>query len=144
LIISRSNRKGNTEYILDSINKNIEISELILLKEKNIEYCHGCLACHKIDYCVIKDDINEIIDKIIKANLIIFGVPNYFDNVSGLFKNFMDRLHPLYKSSRVANKKTIFVYVGGGNEIGTKEELHHSISGFVKYLKLDIIKEYSF
>lgn len=144
LLISGSNRKGNTQYILETINKNIKESKMILLKDKNIEYCKGCLACHKINYCVINDDINEIIDKIIDSDLIIFGVPNYFDNVSGLFKNFIDRLHPLYKSELVANKKTIFIYVGGGGEEGTKEELHYSISGFVKYLKLDVIKEYSF
>ena len=96
LLISGSNRKGNTDYILNRLNKNIVNSEVILLKNKNIEYCKGCLACHRIDRCVIKDDINSIIDKLIESELIVFGVPNYFDNVSGLFKNFMDRLHPLY------------------------------------------------
>ncbi len=76
--------------------------------------------------------------------MIIFGIPNYFDNVSGLFKNFMDRLHPLYKSGLIANKKVVFVYVGGGEEEGTKIELHNSVAGFVKYLKLCVIAEYSF
>lgn len=144
LLISGSNRIGNTNYILKMINENIENSELILLKEKNIEYCKGCLACHNIEYCVLDDDINEIISKIIDSDLIIFGVPNYFDNVSGLFKNFMDRLHPLYKSELIANKKIIFIYVGGGNEEGTKTELHNSVRGFIKYLKVNLIKEYSF
>ncbi len=144
LLISGSNRIGNTNYILKMINENIENSELILLKEKNIEYCKGCLACHNIEYCVLDDDINEIISKIIDSDLIIFGVPNYFDNVSGLFKNFMDRLHPLYKSELIVNKKIIFIYVGGGNEEGTKTELHNSVSGFIKYLKVNLIKEYSF
>lgn len=144
LLISGSNRIGNTNYILKMINENIENSELILLKEKNIEYCKGCLACHNIEYCVLDDDINEIISKIIDSDLIIFGVPNYFDNVSGLFKNFMDRLHPLYKSELIANKKIIFIYVGGGDEKGTKTELHNSVSGFIKYLKVNLIKEYSF
>lgn len=144
LLISGSNRMGNTNYILKMIKENIEDSELILLKEKNIEYCKGCLACHKIARCVINDDINEIITKIIDSDFIIFGVPNYFDNVSGLFKNFMDRLHPLYKSQLIANKKIIFIYVGGGGEEGTKTELHQSVNGFIKYLKLNLIKEYSF
>jgi len=144
LLINGSNRIGNTNYILKNINENIKNSELVSLKEKNIEYCRGCLACHKIDRCVINDDINEIITKIIDSDLIIFGVPNYFDNVSGLFKNFMDRLHPLYKSELIADKKIIFIYVGGGGEDGTMTELHQSVSGFIKYLKLNLIKEYSF
>ena len=144
LLINGSNRIGNTNYILEKINEKIDGSELIVLREKNLEYCRGCLACHKIDHCIINDDINSIIKKIIESDLIVFGVPNYFDNVSGLFKNFMDRLHPLYKSELAVNKKVIFIYVGGGNEDGTMEELHQSTNGFVKYLKLNLIKEYSF
>lgn len=144
LIISGSNRKGNTEYILNRINEEIDNGELIILKDKNIEYCKGCLACHHIDRCVIKDDINTIIDKIVDSELVIFGVPNYFDNVSGLFKNFMDRLHPLYKSEQAKNKKVVFIYVGGGGEAGTQEELHQAVKGFAKYLILDIKKEFSF
>ena len=128
LLISGSNRKGNTQSILEIIDKNRQNTQMLLLKDKNIEYCKGCLACHKMIDCVIKDDMKEIIEKMIASDLIIFGVPNYFDNVSGL----------------LANKKVIFIYVGGGNENGTKEELHHSIRGFVKYLKLNVIKEYSF
>ena len=144
LLISWSNRKGNTDYILNRLNEYIDNSDIILLKNRNIEYCKGCLACHHINRCVIKDDINPIIDKLIESELIVFGVPNYFDNVSGLFKNFMDRLHPLYKSKQLKDKKVIYVYVGGGEENGTKEELHQAIKGFSKYLSLDIKNEFSF
>lgn len=144
ILISGSNRRGNTEWILNRLNEQIEDSELILLKNNNIEYCKGCLACHHIDRCVIKDDINSIIDKLVESKLIIFGIPNYFDNVTGLFKNFMDRLHPLYKSKQLKDKKVIFIFVGGGEENGTKEELHYAIKGFSKYLMLDIKKEFSF
>lgn len=144
ILISGSKRKGNTEYILNRLNEQIENSELILLKNKNIEYCKGCLACHNIDRCVIKDDINSIINQLIESEMIIFGVPNYFDNVSGLFKNFMDRLHPLYKSEQLKNKKVVFIFVGGGDEEGTKKELHQAIKGFSKYLSLDVKDEFSF
>ena len=144
LLVSGSNRKGNVEYILKYLNERIVNSELILLRTKSISYCKGCLACHQTSHCIINDEMSEIIAKIIECDFIIFGVPNYFDNVSGLFKNFIDRLHPLYKSELIVNKKVIFVYVGGGNEEGTMKELHQSVKGFVKYLKMDVIKEYSF
>jgi len=144
LLISGSNRNGNTNYLLKQIEQRIDNTELILLSKCNIEYCKGCLACHKIDKCVIKDDINEIINKIKETDLIIFGVPNYFDNVSGLFKNFMDRLHPLYKSELIKNKKVIFIFTGGGGEDGTLEEMQKSVRGLIKYLKLNVLKNYSY
>lgn len=144
LLVSGSNRKGNVEYILKYLNERIVNSELILLRNKSISYCKGCLACHQTPHCIINDEMSEIIAKIIECDFIIFGVPNYFDNVSGLFKNFIDRLHPLYKSKLIANKKVIFIYVGGGNPEGTKISLHDGVLGFIKYLKLNVIKEYSF
>lgn len=144
LLISGNNRNGNINYLLKQIEKQIGNSELVLLSNCNIEYCKGCLACHKVSNCVIKDDMQEIINKVINADFIIFGVPNYFDNVSGLFKNFIDRLHPLYKGELIKNKRVIFIYTAGGNEIGTQEEMHKAVEGTVKYLKLDLIKEYSY
>lgn len=143
VLISGSNRAGNTEYLLSRIKQELDNSNLILLKDKKIEYCRGCLACHSKERCVIKDDVNEIIENLMDSPLIIFGVPNYFDNVSGLFKNFIDRLHPLYRSEKLKNKKVIFIYVGGGNADGTRRKLHQSIEGLIKYLNLDIQEEFS-
>lgn len=143
LLISGSNRKGNTEYILKKIQERIKESQLILLKNKHIDFCYGCLACHQKPTCVIKDDMLEVINQMLIADIIVFGIPNYFDNVTGLFKNFIDRLHPLYKSKQLKNKKVVFIYVGGGKKSGTKESLHQGISGMLKYLELDLKQEYS-
>lgn len=142
LLISGSNRNGNTNYILNEIKKNIENAEIILLSECNIEYCKGCLACHKTNKCFIKDDMKEIIEKIIEADFIIFGVPNYFDNVTGLFKNFLDRLHPAYKAELLKNKKVIYIFTAGGKVEGTREEMRKSVAGITKYLKWDVVKDY--
>lgn len=88
--------------------------------------------------------MEKIINKIINADLVIFGVPNYFDNVTGLFKNFMDRLHPLYKNEVIKDKKVIFIFTGGGKEDGTKEEMDKAVYGLIKYLKLNVIQEYTY
>ena len=144
LLISGSNRNGNTNYLLRQIEQATDNSEIILLNKCNIEYCKGCLACHKIDKCVIQDDMKEIIIKIKEADLIIFGVPNYFDNVTGLFKNFMDRLHPLYKSESIRDKSVVYIFTGGGEEEGTREEMEKAVYGLNKYLKLNVLKNYSY
>lgn len=144
VLISGSNRNGNTEYILSKIQKQFINSELILLRKQDIAFCKGCLACHQSPNCILEDDMRIIIKKMKEAELIVFGIPNYFDNVSGLFKNFIDRLHPLYKSGELKNKKVIFIFVGGGKKEGTLSSLHQSVKGLIKYLKLDVEKEFSF
>ena len=144
LLISGSNRNGNTNYLLSQIEKETDNSEIILLNNCNIKYCKGCLVCHRIDKCIIQDDMQKIISKMKEADLIIFGVPNYFDNVTGLFKNFMDRLHPLYKNESIRNKSVIYIFTGGGKEDGTREEMEKAVYGLNRYLKLNVLKNYSY
>jgi multimeric flavodoxin WrbA len=58
--------------------------------------CLGCLACEaggndRRGICKIKDDMNAIYPKLVEADCLVFGTPVYFDLLSGLLKNFMDR-----------------------------------------------------
>lgn len=146
LFISGSPRNGNTNFLLSNIYEAIDTphKELILLKDKDIKFCKGCLACHSRPKCAINDDMENILTKMIKADLFVIGTPNYFENISGMMKNFIDRCHPLYKNKLLKDKKIIFVFVGGGESKGTKKFLNFSIFGFVKHLKLNLIGSYAF
>ena len=64
--------------------------------------------------------------------------------MSGFFKNFIDRLHYMYKKEIIDNKKIIFIYTGAGNKKLTMEELTQATYYVEEYLKLDVIKRYSF
>lgn len=146
LFISGSMRKGNTEHILSKIYESIDsdYKELILLKDKNIKFCKGCLTCYTKPGCTIKDDMESILPKILESDVLVLGTPNYYENVSGLMKNFMDRCHPFYEHELIRNKKLILVYVGGGGKNGTKKLLDLAFFGFIKHLKLNLIASYSF
>lgn len=145
LLISGSPRKGNTEFLLSSIFEKLGgEKELVLLRDKKIQHCLGCLACHNTPDCVIKDDMSEILSKVLVAQTIIIGTPNYFGNVSGLLKDFIDRLHPFYKAESLKGKKLILIMVGGGSTESSKKYLADTLGGFVKYLKFDLIGSYCF
>lgn len=146
LFISGSMRKGNTEHILLKIYESInsDSKELIFLKDKNIKFCKGCLTCYARPDCTIKDDMADILAKILKSDILVLGTPNYYENVSGLMKNFMDRCHPFYEHELIRDKKVILVYVGGGSKSEVKKRLDLAFYGFVKHLKLNLIDSYGF
>ena len=123
LFISGSPRKGNTEYILNKVFNAVEgEKELILLRNKNIKHCLGCLSCSTTKKCAINDDMTDIYGKIENTDVIVVGTPNYYDNVSGLLKDFIDRTNPLYSSGKFKNKKLVSIIVGGG-DVKTSEEI---------------------
>jgi len=73
------------------------ITEQVFLSKKNIRYCLGCFTCwlKTPGTCIQSDDMGELIYKFLSADIVIFATPLYMDNVSGIMKNFMDRLLPI-------------------------------------------------
>ena len=145
LFISGSPRKGNTEYILSKVFDAVEgEKELILLREKNIKHCLGCLSCDKTKKCAITDDMTDIYSKIENANVIVLGTPNYYDNVSGLLKDFIDRTNPFYNTGKLKNKKLIAIVVGGGKIEDTKFVANEILKNFAEAHEMNLVDSYCF
>ena len=70
--------------------------EVICLRDKEIKYCMGCLACQKTGKCVIKDDAPAIVEKMHDAEVMVWATPIYYYEMSGQMKTMIDRGNPLY------------------------------------------------
>ena len=115
--ISGSPRNKNTNYMLRTVlDASGQDYELIILKDKGIKPCNACGGCYKSYKCVIKDDMQKIYDKMLKADIIVLGSPTYFSNVTSTMKAFIDRCLPLYFSEKLKNKKVALVSVGNFKE----------------------------
>ena len=70
--------------------------ENVFLAKKEINPCRGCFSCwlKTPGECVIKDDMAELLKKFAGSDIVVFATPLYVDNVTGIMKNFMDRLIP--------------------------------------------------
>ena len=99
LIISSSPRKGgNSETLAEAFAKGAREAgnqvETVSLREKQVGFCKGCLACLKLGHCVIQDDAVEIAAKMHDANVLVFATPVYYYCVSGQLKTMLDRANP--------------------------------------------------
>jgi len=114
LAISGSPRAGNTEFLLETILDNCRgaETELVRLRNMNIQHCGGCLKCDKTGACEKKDDMQKLYPKLLAADVIIFGTPTYFNDVTGLMKDFMDRINPLGVGRKLKDKRAFAVVTG--------------------------------
>lgn len=101
LILSTSPRKGgNSEALADAFAEGAREAghnaEKICLYDKNIQFCKGCLACQKTQKCVIQDDANAIVERMIRADVVVFATPIYFYEMSGQMKTLLDRTNPAF------------------------------------------------
>lgn len=103
VIINGSPRKnGATFKVLSYFKKSINnvdptiTVDFINLVDYNFKYCLGCQQCYKTGECIIIDDrIEEVYEIIEKSRGLIWGSPNYAANISGLLRNFYDRVNML-------------------------------------------------
>jgi multimeric flavodoxin WrbA len=84
LVLSASPRKGgNSDLLCDQFMRGAKEAgnqtEKIFLRDKKINYCIGCGVCQgKGGKCVQKDDMAEVLDKMIAADVIVMATPVYF------------------------------------------------------------------
>ena len=103
LILSSSYRKGgNSEQLAAAFARGAEEAghevETIYLRDKEIGFCRGCVACLKLGHCVIQDDAVEIAAKMHDADVLVFATPVYYYSISGQLKTMLDRANPLFSS----------------------------------------------
>lgn len=89
-------RKGHaTDRLMDAVLDGVREGgcevEKLSLYDYNIKPCTGCSTCHKTGKCVINDDHHIFLEKMDAADIVVFGSPAYWANVTSEAKKFMDR-----------------------------------------------------
>lgn len=112
---SPKGQRGNTEVLLKHFlkgckNKGADV-ETIYLKEKNIKHCCGCFTCWEKTpgKCIYKDDMEELLVKVSEADIIVYATPLYYFSVTGIMKDFMDRMLPLH-SGEIISQDNIYTH----------------------------------
>lgn len=119
LAITGTRRKGNSliaaNYIARKLNADLEILNLV---EKDIQPCKACYACLFGQKCSIQDDVEDILDRIRKADFILISSPVYWLDVTGKMKMLLDRMFmALQYFEELREKRGAVVYFYGFEEL---------------------------
>lgn len=96
LVLSGSPRKnGNSDLLCNEFLKGAAESghevEKTRVAEKKIGYCRGCYACKDTGICAIRDDMAEVLQKMIDADVLVLASPVYFYSIDAQLKAVIDR-----------------------------------------------------
>ena len=102
IVISTSLRRGsNSDILADQFVEGAKAAgnevEKISLVGKEIQFCKGCFGCQKLGHCVINDDVNEIMGKVMQADVVGWATPIYYYEMSGQMKTLIDRMNAMYE-----------------------------------------------
>lgn len=131
VVLSGSPRKGgNSELLCDQFIHGATAAgnqvEKIIVCEKTINYCTACDACQgNGGRCVQKDDMAEILEKMISADVIVMATPVYFYTMNAQMKTLIDRTYARYTA--VSNKEMYFIMTAA---VGNKDLLERTLESF--------------
>lgn len=133
LILSGSPRKnGNSDILCDEFMRGaIEAShdvEKIFVAQKNVGFCRGCYACKGTGVCAIKDDMSEILQKMIDCDVMVLSSPVYFYSVDAQLKAVIDR--SVARWTEVKNKEFYYIVTAADAE---KESANTTLACFRGY-----------
>ncbi len=133
LVLSGSFRKkGNSDLLCDEFIRGAQESghkvEKIHINDKQINYCRGCGVCNTTHKCVQKDDMAEILDKMIKADVIVMATPVYFYTMNGQMKTLIDRTVPRY--TEISNKEFYFIVAAADSSRANMQKTIESFRAF--------------
>lgn len=140
-IVGSPRLKGNTNYLVDeALGEAAKLgaqTEKLIISQYDVSPCIGCDNCASLDSCLLKDDMEWILDKFCEADGIILATPVYYYNVSAQMKTFIDRNYFLYKHDRKSRATAAGIIVVADTE-GIQDTVY-TLKQFID--ELDIEKD---
>ena len=134
LILSGSPRKaGNSDILCDrfmqgAIEAGHEV-EKIRVSEMKIGFCSGCYYCVKSGgVCAKKDDMAELLQKMIDADVIVLASPVYFYSIDAQLKALIDRT--VARWTEVKDKEFYYIMTSADDSTEAQERTLECFRGY--------------
>lgn len=151
LVINGSPRgeQSNSQKMCSSFLKSFkELSsiyniETLILKEKEFSSCKGCFGCWTDDksICVIQDDMQNMLDSYVNADIIIWVTPLYHYTISSLLKQFIERTLPVNSPIQIKNGDS-YNHPTRYEKLNEQKHILISACGFPEHNNFNSMKEY--
>lgn len=133
LVLSGSPRKGgNSDLLCDEFVRGAKEAghevEKIRVQEKKIACCTACYACRGTGICAIKDDMADIMQKMIDCDVMVLASPVYFYSIGAQLKAVIDR--SVCRWTEVKNKEMYYIMTAADGE---KESMDTTLACFRGY-----------
>ncbi|MCR5265935.1 MAG: flavodoxin family protein, partial [Cyanobacteria bacterium RUI128] len=129
---------GNSDTLCDAFMKGAQESghevEKIFIASKNIGFCHGCNFCQRNNgVCAIKDDMSEILEKMIASDVLLLSSPIYFYSINAQMKALIDR--SVARWLEIKNKEMYYIMTGAEDSTTVIDIALECFRGFASCLE---------
>lgn len=108
-------------------------TRIFYLNDLEYKGCQGCYSCKgDLRHCILEDGLQPVLNAMHEANIIVLSSPNYYGDVSGQMKKFIDRtfshltvdfIKSDKKSRLPSGKHAVFIVTQASGEDTSKDIL---------------------
>ena len=135
------NKVGSSNLLADNFVRGAEEAghsvQIIDVAHANIHPCTGCIHCGYEGPCVQKDDVEEIRQMILAADMLVFVTPLYYYGMSAQLKVMIDRFCAFNSSIQRKRMKSALLTVAWNSDNWTFDALQAHYQTLVRYLNLE-------
>lgn len=140
---------GNSDLLLrealagaESANAQVEY---IHLSKYKIGPCIECNACYTSGRCKIQDDYQQLLQKLLNTDRLIFATPVFFMTVCAQAKNLIDRGQCLWANKYILkkeipptenNRRAMVIAVGGSKSTKQFENIRFTMKSYFDSLQI--------
>ena len=116
---SPKGRDSNTlilvEAVLTGAKEEGAETDLVDLYSLDIQYCTACGTCYATGECPLSDDFSELFERIMDADGVVLGAPNYINSVPAPMKALFDRMADAIHCQMLTGRYGCSVCTAGGS-----------------------------
>ena len=135
------NKVGSSNLLADNFVRGAKEAghnvQIIDVAHANIHPCTGCIHCGYEGPCVQKDDVEEIRQMILAADMLVFVTPLYYYGMSAQLKIMIDRFCAFNSSIQRKRMKSALLTVAWNSDNWTFDALQAHYQTLVRYLNLE-------
>lgn len=93
-ILGSPRRGGNSDLMLDaflSLRDPLHSLEWIVPSQLHLGFCQGCRFCEAMGRCILRDDMDEVGEKLLEADKVVVSSPVFFYGFPASLKALVDR-----------------------------------------------------
>ena len=131
-------KNGTTNALADAFIEGVgseHTVEKVHVAKMKITPCLGCNYCkNNNDTCVHKDDMVDLAEQILAANVLVFVSPLYYFSFTAQLKAVIDRFYMVNKKLIAQKKKCILLSAGADKDDWAMDGIRATYATMLRYL----------
>ena len=141
VLMGSPNRNGSTAILAEAFARGAQESghtcEILDVCRMNVSPCIGCVRCGYEGPCVQKDDTEQIRQKLLASDMVVFATPLYYYGMTAQLKAVVDRFCAYNGSLHRRHLKSALLAVAWNADDWTFEALLAHYKTLVRYIGLE-------